>query len=93
LSAAAMNFCSDPVVKFRSLLLTALRRVPSTASNSRLLRLRLDPLEAESLQIKPIDEGVHEADRVVAADIIVDRPGQKQELRAFEAGYVRHARF
>src|ERR1700724_884487 len=30
-----MNFCSDPVVKFRSLLLTALMRVPSTASNSR----------------------------------------------------------
>ncbi len=31
--AASMNFCSDPVVKFRSLLLTALMRVPSTASN------------------------------------------------------------
>lgn len=30
-----MNFCSDPVVKFRSLLLTALMRVPSIASNSR----------------------------------------------------------
>src|ERR1700724_1377008 len=30
-----MNFCSDPSVKFRSLLLTALMRVPSIASNSR----------------------------------------------------------
>ena len=35
-----MNFCSDRVVKFRSLLLTALMRVPSTASNSRPKRLR-----------------------------------------------------
>src|SRR5436853_5620925 len=35
-----MNFCKDPVVKLRSLLLTALMRVPSTASNSRPNRSR-----------------------------------------------------
>src|ERR1700730_488083 len=36
----SMNFCKDPVVKLRSLLLTALMRVPSTASNSRPNRSR-----------------------------------------------------
>src|ERR1700694_1908696 len=45
-------------------------------------RLRLDPLETGGLQIKPIDEGVDEADGVVDADVIVNRLGQKQELRA-----------
>ena len=56
-------------------------------------RLRLDPLETSGLQIKPIDEGVDEADGIVGADIIIDRLGQKQELRAIESGNVRHAQF
>src|ERR1700731_1743574 len=166
--AASMNFCKDPVVKLRSLLLTALMRVPSTASNSRpnrsrrrhritnsrktflnaarlslrksaivlksaqqpddldvamtfglktaarpnpveiavdielqeiagrvagtARRLRLDPLETGGLQIKPIDEGIDEADGVVDADVIVNRLGQKQELRTIEPGNVRHAK-
>ena len=30
---------------------------------------------------------------IVRADVIVHRFGQKQELVAFEAGNVRHARF
>src|SRR5205807_8776343 len=157
-----MNFCKDPVVKLRSLLLTALMRVPSTASNSRPnrsrrrhrpenlfergaivaaeigdsleirlqaaqqpddldvamtfglktaarpnpveiavdielqeiagRRLRLDPLETGGFQIKPIDEGIDEADGVVDADVIVNRLGQKQELRTIEPGNVRHAK-
>jgi hypothetical protein len=33
-SAAVMNFSNDPLVKLRSLLLTALMRVPSTAMSS-----------------------------------------------------------
>ena len=56
-------------------------------------RLRLDPREACLDEIEAIDEGVDEADRIVRADVIVHRFGQKQELVAFEAGYVRHARF
>ena len=56
-------------------------------------RLRLDPLETRGLQIEPIDEGVDEPHGIVGADIIVNRFRQKQELRAFESGYVRHAGF
>ena len=56
-------------------------------------RLRLNPREARLDEIEAIDEGVDEADRVVRADVIVHRFGQKKELVAFEAGNVRHARF
>ena len=56
-------------------------------------RLRLNPPEACLDEIEPIDEGVDEADRIVRADVIVDRFGQKQKLIAFETGNVRHARF
>ena len=55
-------------------------------------RLRLDPLETGGLQIKPSDEGIDEADGVVDADVIVNRLGQKQELRTIEPGNVRHAK-
>ena len=50
------------------------------------------PLENSGLQIDAVDEGVDEPYGIIGADIIVDRLGQKQELRAFESGYVRHAR-
>jgi hypothetical protein len=56
-------------------------------------RLRLDPREACLDEIEAIDEGVDEADGVVGADVIIHRLGQKKELVAFKAGFVRHARF
>ena len=55
--------------------------------------LRLDAREPRRREIEPIDEGVDEAHRIVGADIIVDRLRQKQQLRTFESGNVRHARF
>ena len=54
-------------------------------------RLWLNPPEAGLDEIETVDEGVDEADRVVSADIVVDRLRQEQELGAFEAGNVRHA--
>lgn len=56
-------------------------------------RHRLDPLETRGLQIEPVDEGVDEPHGVVAADIIINRLRQKQELRAFGSGNVRHTGF
>jgi hypothetical protein len=56
-------------------------------------RLRLDPPEACLDEIEPIDEGVNETNRIVRADVVVDRFRQKQKLIAFEPGNVRHARF
>jgi hypothetical protein len=53
----------------------------------------LDPRETCLDEIEAIDEGVDEADRVVGADVIIHRLGQKKELVAFKAGFVRHARF
>src|SRR5580658_10052831 len=64
------------------------RSVPGSAR-----RLRLDPTETRLDEIDPIDEGVDEPDGIIGADIVVDRFGQKKELRAFESGNVRHARF
>src|ERR1700675_3290629 len=64
------------------------RSVPGSAR-----RLRLDPPETRLDQIKPIDEGVDEPHRIIRTDIVVDRFGQKKELRAFESRNMRHARF
>jgi hypothetical protein len=56
-------------------------------------RLRSDPCETGFDQIEPVDEGVDETHGIIRSDVIVDRFRQKQQLRAFESGNVRHARF
>jgi hypothetical protein len=83
-----MNLASDARVKWRSLLLTALIRVPSTASS----RLRHHTGEPGRRRVEPINKGVDEPHRVLSADVVVDRLRQKQRLAAIVPGDVRHAR-
>ena len=56
-------------------------------------RLRRRPREPRCREVQPVDESVNEPDRVVAADVIVRRLRQQQELVARESGNVSHARF
>jgi hypothetical protein len=42
--------------------------------------LRLDPLEASSLQIEPVNESIDKPDNVVRPHIVVHSVRQKQEL-------------
>ena len=71
-----------------------------SAQNGTLMRGQITP--RKSLKINrldrvkgyaSIDESVDEANGVVGGDIIIDRLGQKQELRAIGPGNVRHVRF
>ena len=52
---------------------------------------RLNPTEACDREIKPVDESVDEANRVIRAHMVVQRFRQKQSLRAVFANKVRHA--
>jgi hypothetical protein len=56
-------------------------------------RLRLDPTEPGLDEIETVNEGIDKPNRIIGADAIIDRFGQKQKLIAFETGNVRHARF
>ena len=55
--------------------------------------LRLNPTKACGREIKPINERVDEANRVLRPDIVIQRFRQKQSLRAVLANEVRHAQF
>jgi hypothetical protein len=56
-------------------------------------RLRLDPLEPRSREIKAVHEDVDESHRVFRVDVIVDHFRQQKKLVARESWDVRHARF
>ena len=56
-------------------------------------RLRLDTPEPCLGEIETVNEGVDKPDGIVGADVIVNGLRQKQELRAFETGNMRHTIF
>jgi len=56
-------------------------------------RLRRDAREPRRREVELVNKGVDEPHRIVGADIIVHRLRQQQNLRTFESGNVRHARF
>ena len=63
-----------------------------TRAHSRDARLlRLHTSEPCGREIQPIDKGIDEANRVLRADIIVQRFRQEQSLRSVVADEVRHA--
>jgi hypothetical protein len=55
--------------------------------------VRLNPTEACGREIKPVNEGVGEANGVLRNHIVIRRFRQKQSLRAVFANEVCHARF
>lgn len=88
-----MNLSSDAFVKFLSLLLTALMRVPSIARSSRPKRSRRRHKTVNSRKTDLNAARLSLLDRILDVDVIVDRLGQKQLLRAIRARNVCHARF